>query len=96
MSICPPQPDTHRRCFSPCPVGTFCECEGAIVGRIFGIDILENPTVPVGMMVTTLPAKAIETQSAATAGRGPQDESPVGVADAPNTPSTPSIKGDVS
>lgn len=37
--------------------------------------------------------QGIEAQSATTAGRGPQDESPVGVADAPNTPPTPSIKG---
>lgn len=66
MSICPPRPDTNRRCFAPCPVGSFCECEGVVVGHIFGIDVLDNPTVPVGVMVTTLPAKAMEARRATT------------------------------
>lgn len=91
MSICPPRPDTERRCFAPCPVGTFCECEGAIVGHIFGIDILENPTVPVGMMVTTLPAKAMEARQGGNGEAGAVHDSAVGAADAPEPQSdTPS------
>ncbi len=33
MSICPPRPDTHRRCFAPCPSGTFCKCKGRVIAK---------------------------------------------------------------
>lgn len=33
MSICPPKPDTERRCFAPCLPGTFCQCKGSVIAK---------------------------------------------------------------
>lgn len=33
MSICPPRPDTNRRCFAPCRIGTFCKCKGRVIAK---------------------------------------------------------------